>query len=88
TRVRVHSREVKAIEKESNQMRKLLFIQKNNDEGRTFYYMGDLIFLSKEEASKKNDKGEELPVVAMRFKMEKSVPPDLYAYITGKEGRG
>ncbi len=85
TRVRLDSAETKAIRKDSTEMRKLLFIQKNNDEGITFYYMGDMIFLSNHETTKKNNKGEVLPVVAMRFEMEESVAPDVYGYLTERQ---
>ena len=83
TRVRLDSSDPKAIRNEEGEMRKLLFIQKNNDEGSTFYYMGEVDFISNTEQTKKNGKGEELPVVAMRFSLRNPVPPDLYEYIEG-----
>ncbi|MDC7245210.1 MAG: DEAD/DEAH box helicase [Sphaerochaetaceae bacterium] len=84
TRVKIDSSEPKAIRNEEGPLRKLLFIQKNNDEGKKFYYMGDVSFISHEQHTKENDKGETLPVVRMRFAMHKSVPPDLYEYIETK----
>jgi hypothetical protein len=83
TRVRLNSSEPKAIRNEEGPLRKLLFIQKNNDEGNAFYYMGDVDFISNEERTKKNAKGDILPVVAMRFSLHHPVPPDLYEYIEG-----
>ena len=83
TRVRLDSSEPKAIRNEEGEMRKLLFIQKNNDEGSTFYYMGEIDFIGNTEQTKKNGKGEELPVVAMRFSLHHPVPSDLYEYIEG-----
>ncbi|MDD3823840.1 MAG: DUF3427 domain-containing protein [Sphaerochaetaceae bacterium] len=62
-------------------MEKLLFIQKNNDEGRSFYYRGRMEFLSNEESKRIDGKGRILPVVSMRFRMEKPVAPDLHAYL-------
>ncbi len=83
TRVRLDSREPKAIRNEEGQMSKHLFVQKNNDEGSTFYYMGEIDFISNTERTKKNGKGQDLPVVAMRFSLHHPVPPDLYEYIEG-----
>ena len=85
TRVRLDSSEPKAIRNEEGEMAKLLFVQKNNDEGSTFYYMGEVDFLSNEEKTKENGKGQVLPVVAMRFSLRNPVPPDLYEYIEGVE---
>ena len=64
-------------------MRKLLFVQKNNDEGIAFYYMGSMEFLSNTQKKIQNGKGKELPVVAMQFTMHTPVPADLYDYIIG-----
>ncbi len=40
-------------------------------------------FTSNTERTKKNGKGEDLPVVTMRFTLHHPVPPDLYEYIEG-----
>lgn len=63
-----------------------LFIKKNDDESTDFYYMGRVFPIadSVEEVYIKNDKGEDLPVVTMHFKLESPVPEKLYAYITQK----
>ncbi len=82
---RLNSSEPKAIRNEEGELRKLLFIQKNNDEGRAFYYMGEVDFLRNEEKTKENGEGKVLPVVAMRFSLRNPVPPDLYEYIEGIE---
>lgn len=82
TRVKLNSKEPKAIRGESGDIRKLLFIQKNNDEGITFYYLGEVEFISNWESTKPDKHGNELPVVVMRFKMKSPVPSDLYEYIT------
>ncbi|MEA5032870.1 MAG: DUF3427 domain-containing protein, partial [Sphaerochaeta sp.] len=81
--VKLDSSEPKAIRNVDGPMRKLLFVQKNNDEGITFYYMGSMEFLSNTQEKKENGKGKELPVVAMQFAMHTPVPADLYDYITG-----
>lgn len=80
-RVKLDSKEVVAIEEES--CRKLFFVKKSNDEGHTFYYMGDLVHLMSKLGEKRDEKGRRLPVVAMRFKMEQRVPDNLYRYLIG-----
>lgn len=82
--VQLNSSEPKAIRNEKGQMTKLLFIQKNNDEGIAFYYMGTMEFISNTQHKILNGKGKELPVVAMQFAMNTSVPGDLYDYLTGR----
>jgi hypothetical protein len=62
-------------------MEVLLFVQKSNDEGRSFYYLGPLSFLRNAPSSKTNGKGDHLPVVMMRFALTHPVPPSLYNYI-------
>jgi len=75
----LQSREVQAIQKEH--YRKLLFIKKSDDEGLSFYYMGDLIHQSSTQGEKVNSKGVALPVVAMTFKMKDKVISTLYNYL-------
>lgn len=65
-------------------MKTLLFVQKSNDEGIAFYYMGDLRFMSNEQKTKTNNKGKVLPVVEMLFRVHPSVQQDLYSYIIEK----
>ncbi|MFA6681305.1 MAG: DUF3427 domain-containing protein, partial [Sphaerochaeta sp.] len=62
----------------------LLFVQKSNDEGRAFYYMGELQFVSNEQKTKTSNKAKILPVVEMHFRMQPSVQQDLYSYIIEK----
>ena len=80
--VRLDAKEPKAIREEAGPMEKLLFIKKSNDEGLSFYYIGKLRFLSNVQETKTNDNGKVLPVVQMRFKIDQSVPDDVYAYLT------
>lgn len=83
TRNNVHlgSKEARAIRGEMGPMEVLLFVQKSNDEGRSFYYLGPLAFLSNAPSSKINGKGDHLPVVMMRFALTHPVPQSLYNYI-------
>lgn len=83
TRNNVHldSKEVRAIRGEMGPIEILLFVQKSNDEGRSFYYLGPLTFLRNAPSSKMNGKGKHLPVVMMRFALVHPVPQSLYSYI-------
>ena len=83
TNITLESSEPKAIRNEKGHLKKYLFIQKNNDEGIAFYYMGEIEFLSNTQSHKKDGKGKLLPVVAMTFRLHTPVSPDLYEYITG-----
>ena len=56
-----------------------LFIQKNNDEGIEFYYIGQLTPLTYRQVYRTiNDK--EQPIVNFKFKIEKEVKDELYSY--------
>lgn len=82
--VSLHSTEPRHIRGEVGPMKTLLFVQKSNDEGIAFYYMGDLRFMSNEQKTKTNNKGKVLPVVEMLFRVHPSVQQDLYSYIIEK----
>lgn len=82
--VRLDSLEPRYMRGEEGPMQMLLFVQKSNDEGRAFYYMGEMQFVSNEQRTKTSDKGRILPVVEMHFRMRPSVQQDLYSYIIEK----
>lgn len=82
--VRLGSIEPQYIRGEAGHMQTLLFIQKSNDEGRAFYYMGELSFVSDQQKQKVSTKGKVLPVVEMHFRIQPSVQQDLYSYIIEK----
>ncbi|MBI9095198.1 MAG: DEAD/DEAH box helicase [Sphaerochaeta sp.] len=86
--VRLGSVEPQYIRGELGPMQILLFVQKCNDEGRAFYYMGELAFVSDEQKQKTNNKGKVLPVVEMHFRVHPSVQADLYSYIIEKVENG
>ena len=67
-----------------NGLRLPLFIKKSNDEGAEFYYMGDVtpILDSFEQTALKNDKGQKVSVVKIRFLMNHPVENSIYQYIT------
>ena len=66
-------------------MKKLLFVKKSDDEGYGHYYVGELELLSAEPATRKNDKGQTLDVVNIRFRLFTPVGEKLYEYITDRE---
>ena len=69
----------------SSNLRLLLFIQKNNDEGTDFYYMGDVSVIEREikqdvKIDIKNNK--EVPVVHFQFNLKDPVTDSIYNYLT------
>ncbi|MEL0630594.1 DUF3427 domain-containing protein [Psychromonas aquatilis] len=64
-----------------------LFIQKSNNEGTDFYFMGnvDTVKGSLTQKYKVNDKNKNVPVVHMEFKLRNTVQDSLYTYLTGEE---
>ena len=82
--IRLDSKEPRYIRGELGPMETLLFVQKSNDEGRAFYYMGKMEYLSNTEKTKTNKKGKLLPVVEMLFRVHPSVQQDIYSYIIEK----
>ncbi len=60
-----------------------LFIKKSDGEGTDFYYMGRVSPVAWEETTICNDRGETLPIVNFKMKMQHGVRSDIYEYITG-----
>lgn len=58
-----------------------LFIQKSNDEGIEFYYIGRLTPLKYKQLYR-NIGGKEKPIVNFKFKIETPVKDELYDYFT------
>ena len=58
-----------------------LFIQKNNDEGIEFYYIGKLTPLNYKQLYRNID-GKDKPIVNFKFKIETPVKDELYDYFT------
>lgn len=58
-----------------------LFIQKSNDEGIEFYYIGKLTPISYKQVYR-NIKGKEQPIVNFKFKIQTEVKDELYSYFT------
>ncbi|NCC90835.1 MAG: DUF3427 domain-containing protein [Spirochaetia bacterium] len=79
-----NSPEVKAMDKQQALgLRLPLFVKKHDDEGHSFYYMGDMTFLRKELREKLTGTRGKRPIVAMWFRMQKRVEESLYRYLTG-----
>lgn len=80
----LESSDVKDIKEYESGLRIPLFIKKSNDEGSEFYYMGDVtpIKSSFTQEKMKDDKGNDVPVVKLRFTMNHPVEDSLYEYIT------
>ena len=57
-----------------------MFIKKSDDEGKDFYYIGRVEPFDQIETTIKNDKGEELPIVNFKFKINTEVKDELYSY--------
>lgn len=66
-------------------MKVLLFIKKDDAEGKDFYYIGKMItdFDSKEQTQIPNEKGQMLPVVNIQFDIVPPVPQNLFNYLEG-----
>jgi len=77
----VSSQELKPLINQINSKVKiLLFIQKSNNEGSDFYYMGNLETLSQKNLVKNDSKNTK--VVEFHYKMENPVSFEIYSYIT------
>ena len=71
----------KIIEQPQNNIKVMLFLKKNNDEGNDFYYLGDMRYDSFED-TKMNSADGKVDVVNILFNMETPVPQNLYSYLT------
>jgi len=56
-----------------------LFIQKSNDEGIEFYYIGKLTPITYKQVYR-NINGKDQPIVNFKFKIETEVKDELYSY--------
>lgn len=61
-----------------------LFIKKADGEGRDFYYLGKVepVMEASKETIILDDKGKELPIVNIIYRMQQSVRDDIYEYLT------
>ena len=59
-----------------------LFIKKSDGEGTDFYYMGRVKPTAYKETTINDKKGNKLPIMNFRLKMEHTVRTDIYDYLT------
>lgn len=79
-RVKVTSPQVAKIY--DTKVRKLLFVKKNDAEGKDFYYLGDVHVQGQPvETTIQNDQGQALPIVNFQFILDRPVEEKLYMYL-------
>ncbi len=83
---KIGSNDVQSILGKKGQIRLLLFIKKNNDEGDDFYYMGDVTPNLNEVVQTKmsDNNGKQIPVVKIRFSLLNPVTTSVYDYLQEK----
>jgi len=83
---KINSNDVKSILGKNGTIRLPLFIKKNNDEGMDFYYMGEINPLMNKikETTMKNDSGQNVSVVKIRFNLINPVSTSMYNYLEVK----
>ena len=81
SKVRLESKEPQAIIHHKETGLKIhLFIKKSDDEGKDFYYMGQVTPYDWLETTIKNDKGEDLSIVNFKYKLQNEVKEEFYSY--------
>ena len=60
-----------------------LFIKKSDGEGTDFYYMGRVTPTDYQQTKIENDKGQKLPIMNFKMKLEHAVREDIYEYFVG-----
>jgi len=69
------------IDQKQNNIKIMLFVKKDDGEGRDFYYLGKMYTNSFEDTTMKDKDGLDVSVVNIQFDMENPVPQNLYDYI-------
>ena len=81
SKVRIDSKNVKDIlNHEKSGLQLHLFVKKSDDEGKDFYYIGQVKPFDVDETTIKNDDGKDLPIVNFKFHIENEVKDELYSY--------
>ena len=80
---KINSNDVQSILGKRGKIRLTLFIKKNNDEGKDFYFMGEITpELDKvEQTTMSSDSGSQVSVVKIRFNLADPVSDTMYQYI-------
>lgn len=80
--LKVTSKEVQEIiNYEENGNKLLLFINKSDDEGKEFYYIGEVKPFSYNQTTITDDEGNDKPIVNFHLELKKAVKKDIYDYI-------
>ena len=83
SRVSINSPESQEIiHSNENGLKMYLFIKKSDGEGTDFYYMGRVKPTAYKETTINDKKGNKLPIMNFRLKMEHTVRTDIYDYLT------
>ena len=81
SRVKLESKEPQAIiNHDKTDLGIYLFIKKSDDEGKDFYYMGQVTPFDQLETTIKDNKGKDLPIVNFKYKLENPVKDEMYSY--------
>lgn len=81
SKVKLDSKEAQAIiNYDKTNLGIFLFIKKSDDEGKDFYYVGEVEPTSYYETNIKNDDGEKLPIVNFKYKLKTPAKDELYSY--------
>lgn len=78
------SKEVQEIINADEQGNRIyVFVKKDDDEGREFYYMGEASPLkhSAEDRSMQDKNGKSIPVVRLKLQLKEEIDADLYRYL-------
>ena len=70
------------IHAKENGLKMYLFIKKSDGEGTDFYYMGRVTPERYAETTINDKNGNKLPIMNFQLKMEHTVRPDIYDYLT------
>ena len=71
------------INYQKNGLKIYLFIKKSYGEGKDFYYMGKVAPIEYQQTEIENDKGQKLPIMNFKMKLEHAVREDIYEYFVG-----
>ena len=81
SKVKLESKEAQAIiNHDKTDLGIYLFVKKSDDEGKDFYYMGQVTPFDQLESTIKNNKGKDLPIVNFKYELETLVKDEMYSY--------
>ncbi len=81
SKVKLESKEAQAIiNHDKTDLGIYLFVKKSDDEGKDFYYMGQVTPFDQLETTIKNNKGKDLPIVNFKYELETPVKDEMYSY--------